>query len=257
MRRLRPSRYISSEYAGPGIHNSMNRSRLLAISFDCYGTLIDWEAGIIPVIKNLLAKHGHLLSGASILELFGEYEAEAESGPYRTYREVLESVVGSFAHKFNFDASDAELRSLHESIPNWRPFADTVQALRQLQKTYKLVIISNIDDELFAETRKHLAVEFDAVITAQQARSYKPSLNNFQLALRALAIAPDQLLHAAQSVYHDVVPAKSLGIATAWVNRHSARPGVGAVTTSIASDADKKADLEVPDLVSLVKALQL
>ncbi len=235
----------------------MNRSRLLAISFDCYGTLIDWEAGIVPVIRNILAKHGHLLSDASILELYAEFEAEAESGSYRTYREVLECVVASFAHKFDFDAGKSEQRSLHESIPNWRPFADTVEALHQLQKTYKLVIISNIDDSLFADTRKHLEVDFDAVITAEQARSYKPSLNNFQLALTTMGITSDQLLHAAQSVYHDVVPAKSLGIATAWVNRRSARPGVGAVIRSTASEDDTKPDLTVPDLASLVKALSV
>ena len=235
----------------------MNSSRLLAISFDCYGTLIDWEAGIVPVLKNVLAKHGHLLSDTSILELYGEFEAEAESGPYRPYREVLSSVVASFAHQFNFDASAAELRVLQESVPNWRPFTDTVEALRQLQNNYKLAIISNVDDDLFAATSKHLGIQFDAVITAQQAKSYKPSLNNFQLALRALSLFPDQLLHAAQSIYHDVVPAKSLGMATAWVNRKSARPGVGAVITSTASDADKKPDLEVPNIASLMEALQI
>lgn len=235
----------------------MNSSRLLAISFDCYGTLIDWEAGIVPALKNVLAKHGHLLSDATILELYGEFEAEAERGPYRPYREVLASVVASFAHRFNFDASDAELRVLPESIPNWRPFADTVETLRRLRNNYKLAVISNIDDDLFAATSKHLGIEFDAVITAQQAKSYKPSLNNFQLALRALSLLPDQLLHAAQSTYHDVVPAKSLGIATAWVNRKSARPGVGAVITSTASDADKKPDLEVPSLAALAEALQI
>ncbi len=235
----------------------MNRSRLRAISFDCYGTLIDWEAGIVPVIKNILAKHGHLLSDASILEHYGEFEAEAESGSYRSYRDVLECVVGGFAHKFNFDAGEAELRSLQESIPRWRPFGDTVEALHQLQRTYKLVIISNIDDSLIADTRKHLEVDFDAVITAEQARSYKPSLNNFKLALSTMAITSDQLLHAAQSIYHDLVPAKSLGIATAWVNRKSARPGVRAVIRSTAGEDATKPDIEVPDLASLVNALSV
>ena len=118
---------------------------------------------------------------------------------------------------------------MHESVCTWLPFPDTVRALHELQKRYKLVVISNIDNDLFAETRKHLGVEFDGVITAEQARSYKPSLNNFQMALRALAISPDRLLHVGQSVYHDVVPARSLGISTVWVNRRSARPGIGAV----------------------------
>jgi len=115
-------------------------------------------------------------------------------------------------------------------------------------------VISNIDDDLFSETRKRLGVEFDAVITAQQAKSYKPSLNNFQLALHTLAISPDRLLHAAQSVYHDVVPARSLGISTVWVNRKSARPGIGAVRTSAAVISEKQPDMEVPNLATLAAA---
>src|SRR5258708_28005519 len=107
---------------------------------------------------------------------------------------------------------------------------------------YKLVVILNIDDDLFAETRKHLGVEFDGVITAEQARSYKPSINNFQMALRTLALSPDRLLHAAQSIYHDVVPARSLGISTVWVNRQSALPGICASCSSPARASEKKTD---------------
>lgn len=226
----------------------MDFSRFTTISFDCYGTLIDWESGILPVLRTLLANHGHSLPDAGILELYGEFEAEAESGPYQSYREVLRSVVRAFAERLHFEASAAEVDSLHESVPAWPPFADTVAAMRELQKRYKLVIISNIDDDLFAGTRKHLGVEFDGVITAEQAKSYKPSLNNFEMALRTLGISPDRLLHAGQSIYHDVVPARSLGISTVWVNRRSARPGVGAVRA-----AAGRPDLEVPDLASLAK----
>jgi len=227
----------------------MDFSRFTAISFDCYGTLIDWESGILLALRAVLANHGQSLPDAALLELYGEFEAEAESGPYQSYGEVLQSVVRAFADRFHFQASSAEIRSLHESVRAWPPFVDTVPALRELQKRYKLVVISNIDDDLFAETRKHLDVEFDGVITAEQARSYKPSLNNFQMALRTLAISPDRLLHAAQSIYHDVVPARSLGISTVWVNRKSARPGMGAVRASAG-----RPDLEVPDLASLAAA---
>jgi 2-haloacid dehalogenase len=226
-------------------------SRFTTISFDCYGTLIDWEAGILPVLRSVLANHGQSLADAAILELYGEFEAEAESGPYQSYREVLQSVVRSFAKRLQFEATSAEIHSLHESVHAWPAFPDTVAALRELHKRLKLVVISNIDDDLFAETRKHLGVEFDGVITAQQARSYKPSVNNFQIALRRLALSPDRLLHAGQSVYHDVVPARSLGISTAWVNRKSARPGIGAVRAS-----DGRPDLEVPDLASLVEIVR-
>jgi 2-haloacid dehalogenase len=227
----------------------MDFSRFTTISFDCYGTLIDWESGILPVLRTLLGNHGQSLPDAALLELYGEFEAEAESGPYQSYRDVLQAVVRAFANRFHFEASSAEIRSLGESVRAWPPFPDTVRALHELQKRYKLAVISNIDDDLFAETRKHLGVEFDGVITAERARSYKPSINNFQIALRTLALSPDRLLHAAQSIYHDVVPARSLGISTVWVNRKSARPGVGAVRASLG-----KPDLEVPDLASLAAA---
>jgi 2-haloacid dehalogenase len=224
----------------------MDFSRFTAISFDCYGTLIDWESGILPVLRGVLARHGQVLSDAEMLEHYGEFEAEAESGPYQSYREVLRSVVRAFAGRFHFEGTSEEIESLHESVSEWRPFPDTEAALREIQKNYKLVVISNIDDDLFAQTQKRLNVEFDAVITAEQARSYKPSLNNFQLALRKLGISPERWLHVGQSVYHDVVPAQSLGISTVWVNRKSARPGVGAVRAS-----EGRPDLEVADLASL------
>ncbi len=228
----------------------MDFSRFTTISFDCYGTLIDWESGILPVLRGVLANHGQSLPDATILELYGEFEAEAESGPYQSYRDVLQSVVRAFADRFHFQANTAEICSLHESVRAWPPFVDTVPALRELQKRYKLVVISNIDDDLFKETRKRLDVEFEGVITAEQARSYKPSIKNFQMALRTLTLSPDRLLHAAQSIYHDVVPARSLGISTVWVNRKSARPGIGAVRASAGQP-----DLEVPDLASLAAAV--
>ena len=226
----------------------MDFARFTTISFDCYGTLINWEPGILPTLRALLSRHHQNAPDAAILELYGEFEAEAETGPYQSYRKVLESVVQRFGRHFGFTPAPDDLRSLHNSVPLWRPFPDTAAALRQLQKRYKLAVISNIDDDLFVETRKHLGVDFDFVITAQQARSYKPSINNFQLALRTMELTPDHLLHAAQSIYHDVVPAQSLGIATAWVNRRSARPGIGAVRA-----AEGHADLEVPDVASLAE----
>ena len=224
----------------------MDFSSFTTITFDCYGTLIDWEAGLLPGLRRLLRAHGQSLSDAEILKLYGEFEARAESGAYQSYRKVLESVVRQFGERCGFDPSAGELRSLHESIPAWPTFSDTVAALQQLQQRYRLAIISNIDDDLFAETRKHLGIEFSAVITAQQAHSYKPSLNNFQLALRTLNIDTSGLLHVGQSIYHDVIPAQSLGIRTVWVKRRSARPGVGAVV-----QADAKPDLEVPDMATL------
>src|SRR6202158_5771903 len=150
----------------------MDFSRFTTISFDCYGTLIDWESGILPALRRVLGSHGQSqsqsLTDAAILELYGEFESEAESGPYQSYRDVLQSVVRAFADRLHFEASAAEIRSLHESVHAWPPFPDTVAALGELHKRYKLVVISNIDDDLFAETRKHLGVELDGVITAER-----------------------------------------------------------------------------------------
>ena len=227
----------------------MDFSSFTHISFDCYGTLIDWEAGMLPVLRRMLAHHGRTLADGAILELYGEFEAAAEGGPYRSYRHVLQSVVRAFGERLGFQPSASEILGMHESVPAWPPFGDTVAALQRLKKRYKLAVISNIYNAMFDETRKLLRVEFDTVITAEDAQSYKPSPRNFQLALNALATSPRQLLHAGQSIYHDVVPARALGIATVWVNRKSARPGIGAVLA-----AKGEPDLEVPDLASLAAA---
>jgi 2-haloacid dehalogenase len=222
-------------------------SRFTTISFDCYGTLIDWEAGLLPRLRELLSIHGKSMPDSNILALYGEFEADAEKGEYQSYRAVLQSVVQKFGDHCGFRASPGELRSVYESIPSWKPFPDTVSALQELCQRYRLAVISNIDTDLFEETRKHLGVEFEAVITAQQAHSYKPALKNFQLAMQALGVEAGALLHAGQSIYHDVIPAQSLGISSVWVNRRSARPGVGAVRSAVG-----RPDLEVTDLATLV-----
>ncbi len=222
--------------------------RFAWLTFDCYGTLIDWESGILAALKPVLAVHAKALSDPELLALYGRVEAEAEQGEYRRYREILRQVVRDVGERLGFSPSAAELDSLSESLPCWQPFPDTVAALRRLKTRYKLAIISNVDDDLFAHTRRHLGIDLDDVITAQQACSYKPSLNNFELALRRIAAAPHSVLHVAQSLYHDVAPAKALGISTVWVNRRAGKPGAGATKISSAQP-----DMEVPDLKTLAK----
>lgn len=219
-----------------------------AFTFDCYGTLIDWETGIFSALHPILKNHGRNIGDATILETYGELELRAETGPYRRYREVLASVVEGFGEKLGFTPTTAETASLAESVGGWPPFPDTVESLRKLAARYRLAVVSNIDDDLFAQTAPKLGVSFDQVVTAQQAGSYKPSLNNFHMVLERLRLAPSQVLHAGQSIFHDVVPAKSLGITTVWVNRASARPCVGAVI-----QAQGQPHLEVPDLESLAR----
>ena len=221
--------------------------RFRVLTFDCYGTLVDWESGILAALRPLLRAHGKSLTDEQTLELYGELEAEAEAGEYQPYRRVLEEVVRGFGRRLGFEPSLQEAESLPESLKNWKPFPDTVAALKKLKSRYKLAIISNTDDDLFADTARLLEVPFDWVITAQQVGSYKPSHRNFKLALERIALPPEQVLHCAQSIYHDIVPAKELGLATVWVNRRGAKGG-GATKA-----AQGQPDLEVPDLKTLAE----
>ncbi len=217
------------------------------ISFDCYGTLIDWESGILGYIRPLLRAKNCAASDAQILNLYSELEPREQSRSYRCYREVLIDVMRGFAREWKFELSATEAAGLADSIADWKPFPDTVQGLHKLKSRYKLAILSNIDDDLFAFTARRLEVPFDLVVTAQQVRSYKPSHHNFGALLQRLGSPQERLLHAAESLYHDVAPASELGIATVWVNRRQGKPAAAARL------ADAKPDLEVPSIAELAR----
>src|SRR4051812_35619289 len=225
---------------------ALDFSRFRIITFDCYGTLIDWETGILGAIRPILSAHKAHLSDVDILRMYGEIEAEEESGAYQPYKEILRAVIRGFGTRLGFVPSENEQHSLSHSVANWRPFPDTVTALHQLKQQFKLGILSNIDDDLFAATAPQLEIGFDHVITASQARAYKPSLDIFRLAQKKMGLPQAQWLHAGQSIYHDVIPAQSLGIATVWVNRPSPLPNSGA-----AKPARGKPDVEVSSLRKL------
>jgi 2-haloacid dehalogenase len=224
-------------------------SRFEVLTFDCYGTLIDWETGILSALHRILAAHGKKIDDATVLKLYGDFEQRAEAGTFRPYREVLESVVREFGVELGFSPSEEEVRSLSASLPKWKPWPDTVGSLQRLKSRFRLAILSNIDDDLFETTRPQLGVAFDEVITAQQAQAYKPSMKMFELALSRVQAPAHRVLHVGQSIYHDVIPAQALGLATVWVNRPSARPGVGAVKA-----ADAMPDLTVSSLAELAAA---
>lgn len=225
-------------------------SAIRVITFDCYGTLIDWETGILSAIRPILSGHGAALSDADILGLYGELEAEIEAGAFQPYRDVLRSVVRGFGTRLGLQASAEEQDSLPDSLKHWRPFPDTVAALRQLHSRFQLGIISNVDDDLFAHTAAKLETNFDFLITAGQARAYKPSHQIFKLAQERIGFPVTQWLHAAQSLYHDAVPAKSIGMTAVWVNRASVRPGAGAAKhVSVTPDAKVATLQELADLL--------
>jgi 2-haloacid dehalogenase len=227
----------------------LDLNRFEILTFDCYGTLIDWESGILAALHRILAAHGKKIDDATLLKLYGDFEQRSEAGPFRSYRVVLESVVRRFGAELGFTPTAEQARSLPDSLPTWKPWPDTVAALRQLKTRFRLAILSNVDDDLFAATRPQLGVAFDEVITAQQAQAYKPSLKVFELALARIKAPAHRVLHVGQSIYHDVIPAQALGLATVWVNRPSARPGVGAVKS-----AEAKPDLTVTSLAELAAA---
>jgi 2-haloacid dehalogenase len=224
-------------------------SRFEILTFDCYGTLINWEAGLLAALHRLLSAHSKKIDDAALLKLYGDFEQLCEEGEFHPYREVLESVVRRFGAQLGFSPTDEEARSLANSLASWKPWPDTVEALHQLKSRFRLAILSNVDDDLFAATLPQLDVEFDEVMTAQQARAYKPSLKIFELALARIKVPAQRVLHVGQSIYHDVTPAQVLGLATVWVNRPSTRPGVGAVKA-----AKGKPDLEVSSLAELAAA---
>src|SRR5580700_1354929 len=157
----------------------LDLSRFKVLTFDCYGTMIDWETGIFSALRPILAAHGNKITDSALLELYSELELSAEQGEFLRYRDVLQSVVRGFGTRLGFSPSDAEVRSLPDSLPNWQPFPDTVASLRKLKSRYQLAVMSNIDDDLFASTAPKLGVAFDQVITAQQAGCYKPCTRMF------------------------------------------------------------------------------
>jgi 2-haloacid dehalogenase len=219
------------------------------LTFDCYGTLIDWEPGLLAALTPILDAHRISVSADEVLERYAELESAAEEGEYRSYRDVLRTVLTQIGSRLGFAPSADERERFSASVRDWPPFPDSPAALQALHRRYRLAIISNVDDDLFAASEARLQVKFDWVITAQQARSYKPSLNNFRLAFERIGVPPGTILHVAQSLFHDIGPANELGLASVWVNRRHGKPGAGATPP-----AHARPDLEVPDLAALARA---
>jgi len=215
--------------------------RTTTMTFDCYGTLIDWSAGLW---RSFTETFGPVVSERK-QEWFDEYvriEAEVESGPYRSYREVLATVTERLARTFNLPLRAGTENGLADALPSWKPFSDTNAALIRLKERFRLGVLSNVDNDLFAGTAKQFGVAFDFVITAEDVRSYKPACGHFQRFVGAHG-GIDTVLHVAQSLYHDGAPASDLGLAFTWINRYKERNH-----TSVRPLA------EFPDLRSFVDA---
>ncbi len=189
------------------------------LTFDCYGTLIDWEGGIGRWFQNAAAADGTAVALSDALAAYAAIEPAVEAEAYHSYREVLAATALRVAKRLGWSLAPERARSLAESLPSWQPFPDTNPALERLATTgYRLGILSNVDDGLLSSTLSHFTVHFDLLVTAQQVRSYKPAPRHFHAARER--IGKNRLwLHAAQSQFHDIVPAHALGIPVAWVNR--------------------------------------
>ncbi|HEY0443574.1 MAG TPA: haloacid dehalogenase type II [Candidatus Limnocylindrales bacterium] len=223
-------------------------SRFDALTFDCYGTLIDWESGIARALRDAL---GPTVRAADdeLLERYARHEAELESGRYVRYREVLSASARRVGEELGIEVGDDAAERFGDSVGDWPAFTDSAAALARLKTRFRLGVITNCDDDLFARSNARLGVDFDWIVTAQQARSYKPNPNNFEVAFRRIDVPRERILHVAQSLFHDHVVAKRLGLSTVWINRRHDRAGSGATPP-----AEAAPDMTFPDMASFADA---
>jgi 2-haloacid dehalogenase len=226
----------------------MDYRKIRLLSFDCYGTLIDWKESVLSILESYFRDMPLDFSREELFRAFLEADRKLVSDSYLPYREVLAHVLELMAEDLRFSLDPASRYLLSDHFAEWKPFPDTVKSLRKLQEKYRLAILSNVDDALFAVSNSLLEVDFDFIVTAQQVGCYKPDHRNFQRALDVFHIEKEEHLHVAQSIYHDIIPANQLGLNTVWVNRY------GEPERSYSHEFP---DLEVPDLQSLVKILEL
>ena len=226
-----------------------------ALTFDCYGTLIDWESGLYTALAPLLARAGITLTRDAVLATFAEREASQQAAtPDMQYAALLGEVHGQLARIWGVAASDEENRRFGASVADWPAFPDTREALRALKPHFRLVILSNVDRESFSRSNERLGVTFDAIHTAQDIGSYKPDPRNFRYLLDRLAedgVDPRRVLHVAQSLFHDHAPANAVGLASAWIDRRAGASGWGATS---APPPNVRYDVRFESLGALVAA---
>jgi 2-haloacid dehalogenase len=228
-----------------------------ALTFDCYGTLIDWESGMIEALQPLTGKASRPLKRDEILEAHARHESTQQvQTPAKPYRELLATVYRRLAEEWGVAASWAECVAYGRSISNWPAFRDTAASLQYLKRHYKLVILSNVDNESFSFSNEKLGVDFDAVYTAEDCGSYKPSKRNFDYMLaklKTLGIEKNRILHTAESLFHDHGPANELGLASCWIHRRHGQEGSGA---TMALTPAPRYDFRFESLADMVKAHQ-
>jgi 2-haloalkanoic acid dehalogenase type II len=227
----------------------MDLSTFTTLSFDCYGTLIDWETGILESLGGWRRRHRLDVSDEDLLELYGEAEiAEEQTHPGALYPDILKAVLRRIGLELDVEVDDAEADAFSRSVPSWPSFADSPQALAYLKDHFRLAILSNVDRKSFAGSNRRLGVSFDLIVTAEDVGSYKPDPRNFRRLLselHAMGVTRSQVLHVAQSLRHDIEPANQLGLATVWVDRRHGKRGCGA---TVPPTGDPRPDMTVTSL---------
>ncbi len=216
------------------------------LTFDCYGTLVDWESGLLAAFDAALGDTG--VDPQDVLVRYGRHEAELEAGPYRRYREILGAGLRAVADELDRTVTDEAVDRFGASVTAWPVFPDSSDALRRLATRFRLSVLTNCDDDLFAASAARLGEAFEWVVTAQQVRAYKPAEPHFHRLFEHLddaGIPHGRALHVAQSLYHDHVPAKRLGLTTVWIDRRHDRPGGGATPP-----ADAAPDATFPSMAA-------
>jgi 2-haloacid dehalogenase len=235
----------------------MKLTEFKALTLDCYGTLIDWESGMIEAMKPLTDKVGRALARDDILEAHARHEASQQlQTPAKRYRDLLAVVYRRLAEEWAVTASWEECVAYGRSVGNWPAFVDSPGALRYLKQHCKLVILSNVDNESFAVSSKKLEVDFDAIYTAEDIGSYKPSDRNFHYMLeklKTLGVEKREILHTAESLFHDHAPANKHGLASCWICRRHDQDGFGA---TVNPGEMPKYDFRFNSMADLVKAHQ-
>ncbi len=224
-------------------------SRFEALTFDCYGTLIDWEHGLDAGLRRLLGSIGGSVDHDELLETYAGFEADAERGPYITYRDVLRLAGRGVARAYGVEVDDDAVDAFGGSVADWPAFPDSASALASLANHYRLGVLTNCDDDLFAASNAKLGVTFDWVVTAQQVQSYKPAMAHFDAFFERSGLPHDRVLHVAQSLYHDHVPANILGMTSVWIDRRAGHVSAGATPAAIA-----RPDATFADMASFVAA---
>ena len=228
---------------------AIDYSSFEAVTFDCYGTLIDWETGLTEAFRPVFRARDATFDAEAVLERFAVHEAAAEAGSYRRYRDVLATALRGVSTDFGIEPTADEIETFAGSVGDWPAFPDTPVALAGLSDRFRLGIITNCDDDLFDASRPRLGVPFDWVITAQQVGAYKPDERNFQTAFERIGLPRERILHVAQSLFHDHGPAQRLGMTSVWIDRRADRAGCGATPPS-----DATPDATFPDMASFAAA---